>query len=559
MDIDLLLSGGHVVTLDDSTPTAEAIAVHQGRILAIGTTSDLAGLRPRRHVDLAGVTVVPGFGDAHNHMAWFGLSLDEIDLLGQTDLEQVYAAVAARARTLPADGLVVGSGYDDNVLGGHPDRARLDEAAAGRRVWLKHRSGHVCVVNTPMLGQIGVLDGSAAVPQGGVVVHEGGAPTGVLQEQAQNLAVSVVTPYSLADLGDALARASAVYAAEGLTHVTECGIGAGWLGKSPVELAAYQRCRDAGRLAVRARLMPCVSALHDLEAHDDDGVAYGLDLGVATGFGDDQVRVGAMKIWLDGSLLARTAAMTEDYACRCHPDHPAGYLQDDPETMRRQILAAAAGGWDIAAHAIGDAAVEFALDVIEEATDRARRSAYAAREPRHRIEHAGVTTDAQIARMARLGVTPVPQMRFLHAFGDTMATALGPERRRLLYRHKSFLDNGIRVPGSSDRPVADGAPLKAMATMQDRLSSSGTLLGAHERVDARTALAAYTVDAAWVARDEDRRGTLTPGKLADLVLLDTDVSTAAPEAVEGTTVLATVIDGLATHDLGLGLPARSDH
>lgn len=156
--------------------------------------------------------------------------------------------------------------------------------------------------------------------------------------------------------------------------------------------------------------------------------------------------------------------------------------------------------------------------------------------------------------MARLGVTPVPQMRFLHAFGDDMATSLGPERTEIMYRHKSFLDAGLIVPGSSDRPVAEGAPLLAMATMQDRLSGSGVILGPHERVDALTALRAYTVDTAWIARDEARLGTLTPGKLADLVVLDTDVSRAAPEAVAATTVLATVVDGLATHDTGLGLP-----
>ncbi|WP_284304675.1 amidohydrolase [Mobilicoccus caccae] len=297
--------------------------------------------------------------------------------------------------------------------------------------------------------------------------------------------------------------------------------------------------------------MPTVAGLHSVRGTDDDGIDLGLDLGLTTGLGDDHLRIGAMKIWLDGSLIARTAAMTQDYACRCNPDHPAGYLQDDADTMRRQILAAIAGGWDIAAHAIGDAAVDFALDVFEEAASSGTQTG---RRPRHRIEHAGITSDSQITRMARLDVTPVPQMRFLREFGDDMATSMGPERAKLLYRHKSFLDAGLRVPGSSDRPVAEGAPLLAMATMQDRLSESGVVLGPDERVDAVTALRAYTVDAAWIARDEDRRGALTPGRLADLVVLDTDISRAAPEDVAATTVLATVLDGLATHDTGIGLP-----
>ncbi|GMA41078.1 amidohydrolase family protein [Mobilicoccus caccae] len=231
--LDLVLSGANIVTLDPHTPAASSIAIHQGRILAVGDAEELADLPARHRIDLGGATVVPGFGDAHNHMAWYGLALEEIDLMGMADLETLYEAVAERAATLPPDTLVIGSGYDDTTLGGTPDRARLDSAAHGRPVWLKHRSGHICMVNTPLLDRIGVLAGSATVPEGGVVVTDENGPTGVLQEQAQNLVVALVTPYPLHTLEDAIARASQVYATEGLTHVTECGIGAGWVGRSP--------------------------------------------------------------------------------------------------------------------------------------------------------------------------------------------------------------------------------------------------------------------------------------------------------------------------------------
>ncbi|MCE1179918.1 MAG: amidohydrolase [Micrococcales bacterium] len=549
MDIDLILRGGTIVTVDERMPRATALAVHHGRVLAVGDDAALDGLTAATTVDLGGATVVPGFGDAHNHMAWFGLALDEIDLVGQTSLDELYRLVAERAATLGPEEMVVGSGYDDNLLGSHPDRARLDEAAGGREVWLKHRSGHVCTANTPLLHRVGVMDGSAEVPEGGVVVMHGDQPTGVLQEQAQNLVVSAVTPYPLEQLASALAKASAHYATEGLTHVTECGIGAGWLGKTPLELAAYQMASARGELMVRAQVMPCVSALHEVTGHADDGIDFGLDLGLRSGFGDDRVRVGAMKIWTDGSLLARTAAMTEPFACRCGERPSTGYLQDDAERMRRQIVGAHRGGWNVAAHAIGDAAIDFALDTFEQAQRERPRP-----EARHRIEHAGVISDAQITRMAALGVTPTPQIRFLHDIGDSMLAAIGPEREHMLYRHASFLEAGLRVPGSSDRPVADGAPLKAIASMRSRLSSGGRVIGERERVDAMTALRAYTLDTAWMAGEEDRRGMLRPGFLADLAVLDHDITTVDPATTESATVLATVRDGTATHDTGLGLP-----
>jgi predicted amidohydrolase YtcJ len=165
-----------------------------------------------------------------------------------------------------------------------------------------------------------------------------------------------------------------------------------------------------------------------------------------------------------------------------------------------------------------------------------------------------VTTPEQIARMAELGVTPVPQARFLYEIGDTMAAAIGPDRAGGLYRHASFLHAGLRVPGSSDRPVAAGAPLLGMQSMVERRSSSGAVLGPDERVDATTALRAYTFDTAWIAGEEHQRGSLTPGKLADFVLLTDDVTAVSPDRIGETGVIATFVGGRCTHgaaELGL--------
>jgi predicted amidohydrolase YtcJ len=538
--LDLLLRDVRVITVDDARPTASAVGVLGGRI--VGLDEDVQDLPARAVVAGDGAVVVPGFGDAHNHMAWFGQSLGEIDLSAADSLAAVEAAVARDAAQLAPDAWVVGSGYDDTVMGAHPDRQLLDRAGAGRPVWLKHRSGHMSVVSSEVLRRCGVLDGRADTPAGGVVVRDGsGLPTGLLQERAQQLVDALVKPYPVDDVATALGRASAVYAAEGLTHVVEAGIGLGLLGRTPVEAAAYVLARDRGLLLNRVELMVASDTLHPLSAHPDDGIAVGLDLGLRTGFGDDRLRLGPMKIWLDGSLIGRTAALSEPFC-----DHGTAVLQGDPDQMRRVMVDAHRAGWRVAAHAIGDDAVDLALDTFAEALRLHPRT-----DVRHRVEHAGLVRPDQLPRFAELGVVPVPQPRFLHAVGDTMAAAVGPRRADWLYRHRSFLDAGLRVPGSSDRPVAPGAPLLGMQSMVERLSSGGAVIGADERVDAHQALRAYTLDEAWASHDERTRGSVSPGKVADLVLLSDDPLHVDADRIGAIGVLATLLAGAPVHDTGL--------
>lgn len=536
MNVDLLVHNADIITMDDFYPRATSFAVLRGMVIAVDETF---GLNAKHILDAQGATIVPGLGDSHNHMAWYGLGLSEIDLSEVRDLGQLYALVAARAAELGPGEFVIGNGYYHAKTGGHPKREDLDRAAGGRPVWLKHGSGHIAAVNTAVLEMAGVLDGTAVVPDGGVVeLDEAGVPTGILEEQAQKLVVDLVTPYSLDHLSNSLERAAAQYASEGLTHVTEAGIGGGWIGKTPIELAAYQRVRDRGGLRVRAQLMPTVDALHPLTSHPDDGVNFGLDLGITSGFGDDLLRIGPMKIWLDGGLASRTAHVYEQFC----DQHSHGYFQDDPEVLRTQVLQAHRSGWRIAAHAIGDRTIDFALDILEEAQRRWPRP-----EVRHRFEHAGITTPEQIVRMAKLGITPVPQGRFIHDLGDTMAAALGPGRRDSLYRIASFLEAGLRVPGSSDRPVAYGAPLAGIQSMVERLTEMGLCIGPEERVDAQTALRSYTVDSAWIAGEENERGRIRPGMAADFVLLGDDITKVAPERISQTQVVATFLGGECTH------------
>ncbi|MPY77170.1 MAG: amidohydrolase family protein [Actinophytocola sp.] len=528
MRVDAVYIGAKVLTGEDFLPV-DVMAVHGGRIVALGEYA--RGLDAARTIDLGGAVVVPGFHDAHNHMAWYGMGLDELDVSEAScaRLDDVYAAVAARATEQPEGTWIVGRGYDQTKLDKHPDRHGLDRAAPKHHVKLKHTTGHMCVVNSLVLGQLDL----ANVPAGGDVVAEGGEPTGLLREQAQRLLDPLLYPVPLADVERGIDRAGQQYLSEGITSVQEAGIGRGLVGSTPIELAAYQRARDAGTLRVRTTLMVAADSLHPLEHGDGDDVEFGLDLGLRTGFGDEWLRIGPMKLFSDGSLVGRTCAMHAPFAGE---SDNVGYFQtaeaDIPEIIRR----AHRSGWQVATHAIGDRAVSVVLDAYAAALAEHPRADH-----RHRIEHCGVIDVPDLRRVAELGVIPVPQGRFVNEIGEGMRAALGPEREPWCYRQRSFLDAGCVVPGSSDRPVVNGAPLLGMADMVYRRTSAGHVLGLDERVSARDALRAYTYGSAYATFAERDLGTLDVGKRADFVALSADPT--EDDALGDIRVLATAIGG----------------
>ncbi len=226
--------------------------------------------------------------------------------------------------------------------------------------------------------------------------------------------------------------------------------------------------------------------------------------------------------------------------CQDFSDTPGnqGYLQDDAEVLRRRILDAHRSGWRVAAHAIGDAAIDLVLDCFAEA-----QSAWPRVDVRHRIEHFGVARPEHVSRAAELGVVPVPQGRFIGEIGDGMLRALGPERSGWAYRYRSLLDAGVVVPGSSDRPVVDGAPLRGMHDMVNRLTDGGLPCGPDEAISGLEALTAYTFGSAYASHQEADRGTVAVGKLADLAVLSDDPATVAPERIKHIEVLRTVVGG----------------
>jgi predicted amidohydrolase YtcJ len=411
----------------------------------------------------------------------------------------------------------------------------LDRIAPGHRVWLKHTSSHMCVVNSLVLRDLGIDADAPHVDGGRVTTDAGGRPTGLMEERAQELVGDLTRPYPLTTLTDAVAVAGERYLREGLTSVTEAGVGGGWIGQSPVELAAYVAAREQGRLHVRAELMVISDAFHALTAHPFDGIETGIDLGLRTGFGDDWLRLGPMKIFTDGSLVGRTAALTAPY-----DGDPvnSGYLQADAGHLANAIIAAHQAGWRVAAHAIGDRAIDLALDAFDAAAGK-----YPRRDPRHRIEHFAAARPDQVARVAALGVIPVGQGRFATEIGDGMLASVGQGRHSWLYRQRSLLDAGVVLPGSSDRPVVTGTPLLGIHDMVNRRTASGAPFNAGEAVTADEALRAYTWGSAYASKAEHVKGSIEVGKLADLTVLSEDPTAVSPGRIAGLEVIATIIDG----------------
>jgi len=535
---ELLLVNANVLTMDSGRPRARAVAVAAGRVVGV-YDDDKPDVTATNVIDLRGLTLIPGFHDAHNHMVGFGLSMTEVDLRVDT-LDELYARIAAKAATVPAGEWVIGAGYDQTKTGAHPHRNALDVIAPGHRVWLKHTSSHMCVVNSLVLDDLGIGETAPEVDGGRVTTDADGRPTGLLEERAQQLVGDLTHPYPLATLTDAVAVAGERYLAEGITSVTEAGVGGGWIGQSPVELAAYVAARDQGRLPVRVELMVVSDAFHALGAHPADGIEAGIDLGLRTGFGDDWLRLGPMKIFTDGSLVGRTAAMTAPFDGE--PGGNSGYLQADADYLTGMIIAAHQAGWRVAAHAIGDRAIDLALDAFAAAADRYPRT-----DPRHRIEHLAAARPDQVARAAELGVIPVGQGRFASELGDGMLAAVGKQRQDWLYRQRSVLEAGLVLPGSSDRPVASGAPLLGIHDMVNRRTATGAPFNDAEAITPAEALRAYTWGSAYAAKQEHTKGSITPGKLADFAVLSEDPTAIDANRLAGLEIAATFVDGVLRH------------
>lgn len=512
----VVLHGGRTFTADRRGPWADAVAFDASGILAVGTEDEVRGGFPdARAIDVGGRTVVPGFIDAHNHFLATGESLSSIDVRHPVvgSCEDLVHAIAEAARTTPEGSWIRAFGFDHAKYDRVPTRWDLDQATTRHPVLVYHVSGHHVLVNSATLQVRGLRDDTPD-PVGGELVHDAaGRLTGLCLDAAMNLVLPVVvdigshspnfhTEAPLDDLVDAVDRAGVAFLRAGLTTVCDAQV-------TRRELAAYRAATDAGRLRLRTVCMPLS---HQLDEY--------LSIGLAGPFGNDLLRLGAMKFYADGSLIGGTAAFDVPYGER---GELPGSLYWQPEELREMIVAAHVGGWQVGVHAQGDRAIGAALDAIDAAVRAQPRDDH-----RHRLEHAGYPTGEQVRRIAQLGVITVNQPRYLHDSGDEFLSRLG-DRAHGLQPLRAELEAGVTVVLSSDSDVASYRPLEVIASAIVRRTRSGAPIGADQAVTLEEALFAYTIDAAFALRLEDRLGSLEPGKSADLVVIDGDLE-ATPRA-----------------------------
>lgn len=541
--MDYLLYNANIRTMDPANPVCTAAWIRNGRIERVfGGTEHPDAPIVGTVVNLDGHTVVPGFNDCHMHILPYGLDLAQADLspaAGVTDVPSLVAALQAWCARNPGSEWVVGNRYDQNMFPGaaHPTRADLDAAFPDKPVYVMQISKHAGAANSVALRLAGITRDTLDPAAGEVVRDSRGEPTGMLLESAAGLVMRHIPRPDRAGFVAAIRRANDALVRVGITSASD--LNTGWYDME-TEIAAYRTAAAQGA-PVRTTLFahaPKFGGPDDIPPHgkfEADQFNRG-----------ENVRLGPIKLFSDGALTVRTAALREPYV----DGSGSGMLLHPPDELRAYIHAAHAKGWQIAVHAIGDRAIELALDCYASAQAEIARPGC-----RHRIEHAMLIDDGLIHRFVEQEVIPVVQPEFVSRLGDAYIMGLGQERASRLNPNATMQRAGIPVPFSSDCPIVPGAPLDGIRSACRRTTRRGTVLGADERISTDDGLRNYTYWAAYSTFDEQETGTITPGKRADLCVLTEDLT---DETLDSVQVAATIAGGSVVYDRH-GLLRITDH
>jgi hypothetical protein len=527
---ELVVTGARILTMDPERPEAQALAVRGERILAIGSDEDIRSLigAGTERVDARGCTVVPGFIDAHSHPLFAEEAVGVNVNLPR--ISEVKKALAGKAAQTPPGHWVRGVMYDDTIfVEARPlTRRDIDEAVPDHPVYVGHRGGHTAVVNSKAFEIAGIAMDTPD-PPGGKFYRENGEFTGKVAEQAVEpfFAAGTWPVMDRAVRRQAAAISSQNMAAAGLTSTTDAY-------GSYDDLIAYQDARDAGELHIRLAFMP----------GGNSEVFKGLKTaGIRSGFGDDMLRIGAVKFSADGSASERTMSMSTPYEGR--PDD-FGILTMSQEEIDEAVDDAVAHNFRVGIHANGDVAIEMVLNAYE----RVLRN-HEGPNPRHRIEHCSLIDDRLLARIKAAGVIPAPFYTYAYYHGEKWLE-YGTEKMESMFAHRSFLDAGIPVAPASDYTPGPYEPMMALQSMVTRKDKRGRVWGPSQRISVTEALRVCTVHGAYASFEEDSKGSLMPGKLADFVILEKDPHDVDADRIVDIRVLRTVMGGRTTFDSGIG-------
>jgi predicted amidohydrolase YtcJ len=516
---DAILHNGRILTVGGREREVEALALAGCCVYAYGTSREMLALAGpgTRRIDLGGKRVTPGFNDAHSHPGASGVQLVTQVPLEFDSIAAIQAAIRAKAASTPPGQWVVGFLYDDTKTPRPIERADLDAAAPDHPVIISHRGGHTAFVNSRALALAKVDDSTPNPPHGEYFRDASGRHNGRVAEDAteQLLALAVSEP-TRDDYRKGAALISKYLAARGITSSCEAD-------GTPAVLQGYQDARDAGELKGRFYVHIDYAELDKMMA-----------AGVHTGFGDEWVRVGATKLFADGSISERTALLSEPYLGL--GDY-RGISRASRATLYEQARKAYLAGWQVGTHANGDVAIDTVLGIYEQLQREAPR-----RDARLRIEHCTVVTPDLVRRMKAAGVIPVPFAGYVFFHSEKMHF-YGDERLKHMFAMRDFLDAGIKVPSGSDYTASPPEPMLWLRSEVTRTDAGGHVWGANQRITVEEAIRCGTAHGAYASFEEGIKGTLEPGQLADLVVWDHDLLSVDPATFLGVRPERTMLGG----------------
>jgi len=532
---DLIITNAKIWTGDKAHPTAQCVAVIGDRIVAVGSNSDVAILRgpATKTIDAAGKLLVPGFNDAHVHFVDGGLQLDSVQLNDATSTDEVVRRVSEQAQKTPKGEWIKGGDWDETKWNppNLPTKELIDPVTPDNPVLLGRYDGHGAVANSAALRLAGVT-AQTPDPPGGVIVRDAqGNPTGVLKDAAKELVIKVIPPLSHEQRLRAMRRALEYAASLGVTSVQHMNDGE----DNFADIRAYGELLQSGELTTRVYVAPAISAWQDQ-----------AKVGIRHAFGSSFLRIGAVKTFADGSLGSRTAYFFDPYSDDPNNSGLLGQQMQPLSRIRDWMTQADAAGLQLCTHAIGDRAISTVLDLYTDVV-KANRGM----ERRLRIEHAQHMAEKDFARFAQLDVIASVQPYQAIDDGRWAEARIGHDRASRTYAFRTFLNHGVHLAFGTDWSVAPLNPLLTIYAAVTRATLDGKNPNGwfpEQKLTVEESVQAYTMGSAYAEFQDKDKGSITPGKLADMVLLSDDIFTIDPVKIRDVKVMKTIVGGRVVWD-----------